>query len=352
MIYRAVSLPSLKYSKGKAMNRRQFLSSTGALLAAGSASSAAADTVACVDQVRHEPNNPPQQQYRIGYTTNTRGGWEGDPFKGMREGREVGFRYMEIFGASFCRPDSLYYPDDAEGLMRRIFEIGVNFVSITGGSAQGSTRFEDPAARSAVIENHFSMARFSRRFGATVQKTNTGRRRPGGTTDADLGVMSETLNGLGKRMSEELDMKLGVHPHLGSQLQSEHELEFIMSNTDPNYVGLVLDTGHFTMAGMDPLAKGKKYGKRVLEYHLKDTKPEDRGGTRHVPGPEADLMKDPYFLPLGSGGVDFPGLKAYLDSIQWRGFLNVELDSSPFRPPQESARITAKYIQDVLKIPL
>jgi inosose dehydratase len=117
-------------------------------------------------------------------------------------------------------------------------------------------------------------------------------------------------------------------------------------------VGLVLDTGHFTMAGMDPVAQAKKYGKRVLEYHLKDTKPEDRGGTKHVPGPEADLMKDPYFLPMGSGGVDFVGLKAYLDSIQWRGFLNVELDSSPFRPPQESARITAKYIQDVLKIPL
>jgi inosose dehydratase len=164
--------------------------------------------------------------------------------------------------------------------------------------------------------------------------------------------MAETLNALGKRMLEELDMQLGVHPHLGSQLQSLHELEFIMTHADPSYVGLVLDTGHFTMAGMDPLVQAKKYGKRVLEYHLKDTKPEDRGGTRHVPGPEADLMKDPYFLPLGSGGVDFPGLKAYLDSIAWRGFLNVELDSSPFRPPQESARITAKYIQDVLKIPL
>ena len=43
-----------------------------------------------------------QQQFRIGYTTNTRGGWEGSPFVGISEGREVGFRYFEIFGASFC----------------------------------------------------------------------------------------------------------------------------------------------------------------------------------------------------------------------------------------------------------
>jgi inosose dehydratase len=125
-----------------------------------------------------------------------------------------------------------------------------------------------------------------------------------------------------------------------------------MANTDPRYVGLVLDTGHFTMAGMDPFAMARRYGKRVVEYHLKDTRAEDRGGTKQVPGPEVDQMKTPYFYPLGAGGVDFPALMAYLDSIQWRGFLNVELDTSPWRPPQESARISANYIQNVLKIPL
>jgi hypothetical protein len=137
------------------MDRRQFLTSSAALVASGTLP-AAAQAQACADQPRHEPLDKQQQQYRIGYTTNTRGGWEGDPFKGMREGREAGFRYMEIFGASFCRPDTLYYPDNAEGLMRRIFEIGVNFVSVTGGSATGNTRFEDLDSREAVIENHFA----------------------------------------------------------------------------------------------------------------------------------------------------------------------------------------------------
>ncbi|MEA2538907.1 MAG: hypothetical protein QOH35_273, partial [Acidobacteriaceae bacterium] len=128
------------------MDRRQFLTNSGTLLAASTMATAAKaqPSGGSVEKpLRPEPLYTPQQQYRIGYTTNTRGGWEGDPFKGMREGREVGFRYMEIFGASFCRPDTLYYPDDAEGLMRRIFQMGVNFVSITGGSATGNTRFED-----------------------------------------------------------------------------------------------------------------------------------------------------------------------------------------------------------------
>jgi len=62
-------------------------------------------------------------------------------------------------------------------------------------------------------------------------------------------------------------------------------------------------------------------------------------------------MKTPISIPWAPGGVDFPALMAYLDSIQWRGFLNVELDTSPWRSPQESARMSATYIQNVLKIP-
>jgi inosose dehydratase len=147
-------------------------------------------------------------------------------------------------------------------------------------------------------------------------------------------------------------MRLGVHPHLGSQLQSEHELTYIMDHTDPKYVCLVLDTGHIDMAGMDPLAVAKRYGMRVVEYHLKDTAAKDRGGAKVVPGPEVNMMTQPYFFPLGTGGVDFVALKQHLDGIGWRGFLNVELDTSPWRPPMESARISARYIQDVLKIPL
>ena len=55
---------------------------------------------------------------------------------------------------------------------------------------------------------------------------------------------------------------------------------------------------------------------------------------------------------MGTGGVDFPALKTYLDSIQWKGFLVVELDTSPLRTPKESARKTANYIENTLKIPL
>ena len=45
-------------------------------------------------------------------------------------------------------------------------------------------------------------------------------------------------------------------------------------------------------------------------------------------------MNDPYFYPLGEGGVDFPAIVSYLKSIGWRGHLNVELDTSPLEAAQ------------------
>ena len=313
------------------MNRREFLLS------------ASASAVVVKNIFGAEPS-----RYRIGYTSNTRGGWEGDPFVGFREAREAGFQWVEHFATSFNE----YYPDKVAELKKRLDDIGVGIVAITGGRRGGDTHFEDPARRQAVIENHLGVVRFSKKLGADHQKTNMGTRRTEGTSAEDLKHMAETLAEFGRRIVEEEGIRFGVHAHLGSQFQNQNEIDYIMENADPKHVGFVLDTGHITTAGMDPVALARRLGHRIVEFHLKDTKPEDRGGTKHVPGPQVDQMKDPYFFPMGHGGVDFVGLKAHLDSIKWQGFLVVELDTSPWRPPKESARITASYIQNTLNIPL
>ena len=53
---------------------------------------------------------------------------------------------------------------------------------------------------------------------------------------------------------------------------------------------------------------------------------------------------------LGSGGVDFKGLKKHLDSIAWKGWMTTELDTSPARPPKESAAMSLRYLKEILKI--
>jgi inosose dehydratase len=122
-----------------------------------------------------------------------------------------------------------------------------------------------------------------------------------------------------------------------------------MQNTDPKHVYFVLDTGHITMAGIDPVELARKLGHRILEFHMKDVKPENRGGAKTRLA-KMDGINDPCFFPLGSGGVDFPALQRHLDSIGWQGWLTVELDTSPWRPPKESARISREYLEKQLKI--
>jgi sugar phosphate isomerase/epimerase len=316
------------------MKRREFLLSASA-------------TVLAVQRVfGTEP------RYKIGIDANSRSSdpkttWGGDPFRGIIEAHEVGYKYFEIFATGI--PE--YYPDAAVGLKKRMDEIGVKFEAITGGARGGSTRFEDPAARRDVIENHLGVVRFAKKFGCDHQKTNLGRRRPEGTTQEDLKNIAETVQILGSRSLNEVGIPFGIHAHLNNQFQTQGEIEYVMANTDPKYVKFILDTGHITMAGMDPIALTKKLGHRIIEFHLKDTKPEDRGGTKNVPAPEKDQLKDPHFFPMGNGGVDFLALKAYLDSIQWKGWLTVELDTSPYHTPKESSRISAKYIKETMRIP-
>jgi sugar phosphate isomerase/epimerase len=84
---------------------------------------------------------------------------------------------------------------------------------------------------------------------------------------------------------------------------------------------------------------------------LKDTKKEWLGGAKQrVDNP--DMQKDPPFFPLGHGGVDFVALKAHLDKIGWRGWMVVQLDSSPNQSPQDAARMSAQYIQKTLGVKL
>ena len=281
-------------------------------------------------------------RYRIGITTNTRGGWEKDVFLSFREAREAGYRNVESFANYFTA-----YLDKPDDLRRRIDEIGVRFVTISNGGGM-ETHFEDAALRQKILDDHLRLVRFLKLFGCDHLKINTGPRRPEGTTAADLKTMAETFNELGRRISDE-GLKFGVHAHLWTQFENRREIDIVMESTDPKHVYFVLDTGHITMAGMDPVELTRALGHRIIEFHLKDVKPENRGGAKRRPE-RNDPMTDPIFFELSGSGVDFPAIKAHLDQIGWQGWWTVELDSSPSRPPKESARISREYIEGKLKV--
>jgi inosose dehydratase len=130
-------------------------------------------------------------------------------------------------------------------------------------------------------------------------------------------------------------IRLGLHVDFLSALRREGALDGLLRRTD---VGLALDTGELTVAGIDPLGVIERHGDRIVHVQLKDALAVDtdeeylqphahwtvrvRGGAREVPRWFAE--------PGAEGGlVDFPAVTRALLDAGYEGWIVVESDQSP-----------------------
>ncbi len=56
---------------------------------------------------------------------------------------------------------------------------------------------------------------------------------------------------------------------MGTVIETAEDVDNLMSNTGSE-VGLLLDTGHLTFAGADPIAVAERWAKRINHVHCKD----------------------------------------------------------------------------------
>lgn len=154
-----------------------------------------------------------------------------------------------------------------------------------------------------------------------------------------LDKMCEILNRLGE-YALTLGVKVCFHPHYGTCVFSQEDIDYFAAHTNPEYVFFCLDTAHTTLAGMDPVKLIHQYGSRIGYMHLKDV---DTYALSKAEGP----AKMASFRALGQGTVDFPAVKAALEEEGYDGVLCVELDR-PAICNYQSAEVSRKYIKDVL----
>lgn len=229
----------------------------------------------------------------------------------------------------------------------------VTLVTCSNGGAGQSTDFIDPTARQQTIEDHVAFTRdFLTLFGCKHFKINLGSRPPRGTTDADLHVIAETLNELGRRTAE-YGVMLAPHPHIWGPVERPEEVLRILEWTDPQYVALTLDTAQILLGGGDPLALLTNHYDRIVALHWKDAKAAYRGYTGPTPTREMH-EEEILYKDLGSGGVDLP---AMWDVMQERGYTYwVTLDLDPPRPnegegsPEDKLRINKRYLEEGLHV--
>lgn len=163
--------------------------------------------------------------------------------------------------------------------------------------------------------------------------------------ETEWNVLCDGLNRLGKIAKEEYDIALTFHHHMGTVVQSAEETDRLMNGTNPEYVSLLFDSGHFAYCGEDPVALAAKYVNRIKHVHLKDIRPEV---VAQVKAEEmsflAGVRAGAFTIP-GDGCVDFPAIFRILKEADYEGYMVVEAEQDPDKAnPLEYAMRARKYI--------
>ncbi len=153
-------------------------------------------------------------------------------------------------------------------------------MTFSTAGAPAETHLEDSSKRENIIADHPRLVRYIKIFGFHHLKICARLRRPEGTAAADPGTPAATLNELGKRIRLEEGIKFGVHAHMWRQCENRREIDSVMDHLEQANVYFILDTGHMNLSGAGPVELAKHHGNPVIEFHLKDTKPEHRGGSK------------------------------------------------------------------------
>jgi inosose dehydratase len=266
--------------------------------------------------------------------------WGEDLLKGLEEASDLGYRACETFTHI-----ALKYEDRVEEFQELLQKNQFVLSALYGGG-----RFSDKSKQQEIIDYNTKVAKFLVANGSDrIVFGPGGPRTEGGTTLEELKIAAETINEAAKR-TYDLGVKACVHPHLGTEIQDENEIDAIMEMTDPNYVFFCPDTAHLSKAGMDPVGMMRRYKDRIAYLHLKDVTPEDEVDSEKFPiltGNEAL----PIFCELGLGTLDFKPVADFLREINYQDWVTVEIDQSTSTPKQ-SLEICRDFVEQKFGLPV
>ena len=152
---------------------------------------------------------------------------------------------------------------------------------------------------------------------------------------------------LGRELHERYGLRIVVHPHADTHIDTEEHVAQFLDATDADLVGLCLDTGHYAYCGGDSVRLIETYGERIGYLHLKQVDPEVLAdvrakGTPFGPAVRQGVMCEP---PRG-----VPALEPVLAAAQRLDvdmFAIVEQDMYPCPPdqPMPIARRTRRFLR-------
>ena len=147
-------------------------------------------------------------------------------------------------------------------------------------------------------------------------------------------LAAERWTGFGERLTEvagrlaERGVGMAYHPHMGTVVETEEEIDRLMTVTG-DAVGLLLDAGHLVYSGGDPVAVARRHGRRINHVHCKDVRPDILERARAADMSFLDSVLDGVFTVPGDGCIPFAGVFGALASHGYGGWLVVEAEQDP-----------------------
>jgi sugar phosphate isomerase/epimerase len=260
--------------------------------------------------------------------------------------RETGFIGVRL--ANFPRILADYNLSPAQ-MLSEVSRRQLHVVTISWNGA-----LHDPAKRQAVLDSARDAMKFLADFGSNhLVVFSPNRKLPETQTPAAFRELCDRCNQIGE-LAGEMGFTAGLHNHMGQMVQNQDEVDRFMAMTDPRLFGLSPDTCHLNLAGCDVVGTLKRHKHRIRFLDYKDSKwtipakdwVQPNGKVLPKDSEEARFFNSSY--DLGDGQVDFPACQRILKSINYSGWICVDLDTARLGPLADFHRCGA-YIVNKLE---
>ena len=200
------------------------------------------------------------------------------------------------------------YKITAEQMEKEVNRRGLHVITISFSGAEA----QDPAQHKQILFRAETAMTYLKRFGANHLVVFSPRGR--GQTPQQFEIACKFYNRLGEKCNQ-MGFQAGLHNHLGQMVQTPEEIDRCMALTDPKLFHFSPDTAHIHLGGGNVPAILEKYKHRIMLADYKDAKRAGLG-TNFLPN----------IFDLGDGEIDFPACHRILKSVEFKGWLCVDLD--------------------------
>jgi inosose dehydratase len=262
----------------------------------------------------------------------------------LSDAAAIGFAGIEL-GRRFPRDPKVLAPMLAS---RRL--------CLIGGWYSLNLLIRDAEAEIAALQPHLALLKAMESWvfiaAETSNAIHSDRARPLADTPrlaaADWPRFGERLATVADYIASE-GLKFAYHFHLGTVVERQADLDVFIAAT-PDTVGLVVDTGHAALGGVDAAALIRRHPERIVHVHAKDVRRPVFDQIMAERRSFLDGVLAGMFTAPGDGGLDFSAVLRALSDIGYDGWIVIEAEQDPkLADPRVYSRLGLKTLRAAAK---